>query len=62
MPVPDAEAELNRLFPVPYEAAFASPAAPKPQPGITPESTSKLKELLIKNHKQFHTYFGEKVR
>lgn len=54
---------LEGLFPAPtFSPASDSPSAPKPNPGITPESTAALRRLLVENHKRFHVFFNDMVR
>ncbi|KAB5591157.1 Oxidoreductase AflY [Ceratobasidium theobromae] len=51
---------LEGLFPAPtFSPASDSPSAPKPNPGITPESTAALRRLLVENHKRFHVFFND---
>jgi hypothetical protein len=64
MVAPDFDdALLEKLFPAPtFSSAFASPSAPTPNAGITPESTATLRRLLKENHKRFHIFFNDRVR
>ncbi|CAE6463738.1 unnamed protein product [Rhizoctonia solani] len=49
---------VKSLFPAPsFATGIANLAVPKSYPGITPESTSALRHLLIENHKRFHVFF-----
>ncbi|GLB42754.1 putative protein of unknown function (DUF4243) [Lyophyllum shimeji] len=45
------------LFPVP--SSPASPLIPRPWPGISPESTAALREVLQDNHTRWHIFFND---
>lgn len=51
-----SQQDLDTLFPLPSTSKF--PLVPSPWPGITPESTEKVTELLKQNHVNFHCFFN----
>ncbi|KAG8681544.1 hypothetical protein FRC11_000991, partial [Ceratobasidium sp. 423] len=52
---------VESLFPTAtFPTAFTNPTIPTPNAGITAESTTALRRLLIENHKRFHVFFNNR--
>ncbi|GLB45255.1 putative protein of unknown function (DUF4243) [Lyophyllum shimeji] len=45
------------LFPIP--SSLPSPLAPKPWPGVNPESTAALRDVLRDNHEKWHIFVND---
>lgn len=52
--------KLNELFPVPSVSFYR--ATPSILPGITPQSTEALREILKDNHQRWHVFFHPDYR